>query len=226
MNHSLAQPNRIAGSFRDPSGYVFARKDRIFRAIDEDCRQILGKLGESGLLSRLINEGALVQTAFVEEEALRSELADEHPGFHHFLEHEVLAPITYPHEWSISMLADAGVATLDLQMRLLEEGYSLKDATAYNLQFVDGRPKFIDVSSIERPRRLDLWLALGQFEQMFVFPLLLCRHLGWDIRSYFLANLGGRDVEQVARGFTRLQLLRPSLLLDVTLPVLLGRWAD
>jgi SAM-dependent methyltransferase len=215
---------RIAGSFRDPSGYVFARNGCIFRAIDEGCHRILGKLLESGLVGTLACEGTVVKTEVVEER-LQSELAAEHPGFHHFLQHELLWPITYPYEWSISMLADAGVQTLDLQMRLLQAGYSLKDATAYNIQFVSGRPRFIDVSSIECPNRLDLWIALGQFEQMFVFPLLLCRRLGWDLRSYFLANLGGRDVEQVARGFSWFQRLWPELLLDVTLPVLLSRWA-
>ena len=72
-----------------------------------------------------------------------------------------------------------------------------------NIQFVGGRPKFIDLASIERPRRLDLWFALGQFQRMFLFPLLLCRYRGWDLRSYFLANLGGCGVEQVARAFGR-----------------------
>lgn len=217
---------RIAGSFRDPSGYVFRRGDRVFRAVDEDCREVLTGLVRDGLLGKLIDERMIVRTEFVEDAALGRELRSEHVGFEHFLQHEVLWTISYPYEWSVSMLADAGVRTLDLQIRLLESGCALKDATAYNVQFVDGRPKFIDLSSIERPNRLDVWFAMGQFAQMFTFPLLLCRYHGWDLRSYFLANLGGRDVEQVARGFGFLGRLRPRLLLDVTLPALLTRWAD
>jgi SAM-dependent methyltransferase len=123
-------------------------------------------------------------------------------------------------------LANAGAATVDMQLRLLEAGCSLKDGTAFNIQFVRGRPKFIDLTSVERPQRLDFWFALGQFNQMFLFPLLLCRYGGWDLRSYFQSNLGGRDVEQVAQGFGWLQKLRPRMLLDVTLPMLLTRWAD
>ena len=92
------------------------------------------------------------------------------------------------------MLADAGALTLDLQLRLLQSGFALKDASAYNVQFVAGRPQWIDLGSIERPPRPDLWYALGQFSQMFTFPLLLCRRAGWDLRSYFLANIGGLDV--------------------------------
>jgi hypothetical protein len=217
---------RIAGSFRDPSGYVFARDGRIFRAIDEPCRQLLQDLDHSSLLPKLMAESMLVRTTFVADAALQAALSDEHPGFVHFVEHEVLKPITYPYEWSVSMLADAGAATVDLQLRLLEEGCSLKDGTAFNIQFVRGRPKFIDLTSLERPKRLDFWFAMGQFNQMFLFPLLLCRYGGWDLRSYFQANLGGRDVEQVAKGFGWLQKLRPRMLLDVTLPMLLTRWAD
>lgn len=217
---------RIAGSFRDPSGFVFAREGRIFRAIDEPCRQLLEELDHSGLLPKLMAESRLVRTNFVTEAVLLETLGREHPGFAHFVEHEVLRPITYPYEWSVSMLADAGVATVDLQLRLLEEGCSLKDGTAFNIQFVRGRPKFIDLTSLERPKRLDFWFALGQFNQMFLFPLLLCRFGGWDLRSYFQANLGGLGVEQVAKGFGWTQKLRPRMLLDVTLPMLLTRWAE
>lgn len=222
-----SSPNRrITGSFRDPSGYVFWRENRIFRAIDDDCHRVLHGLLDNGLLSSLMERQMVVATEFVEDAELHRRLAAEHPGFEHFLEHQAISAIAYPYEWSVSMLADAGVQTIDLQLRLLEAGCSLKDATAYNVQFIDGRPTFIDLSSIERPRRLDVWFALGQFSQMFTFPLLLCRFCGWDLRSYFLANLGGRGVEETARSFGWFQRLRPRLLLDVTLPLWLHRWAE
>ncbi|OHB69067.1 MAG: hypothetical protein A2V70_11560 [Planctomycetes bacterium RBG_13_63_9] len=217
---------RLPGSFRDPSGFVFSHEGRIFRAIDEDCRQVIKGLMNEGLFSKLVEEQVVVRTEFVEDDPLRRTLAAECSGFDHFLEHEILSTITYPYEWSVSMLADAGIHTIDLQLRLLASGCSLKDATAYNVQFVHGRPRFIDLSSIERPRRLDVWFALGQFAQMFTFPLLLTRYHGWDLRSYFLANLGGREAEQVARGLGWAQRLRPRYLLDVTLPVWLNRWAE
>jgi SAM-dependent methyltransferase len=58
---------------------------------------------------------------------------------------------------------------------------------------------------------------------MFLYPLLLGRYRGWDPRSYFLANLDGRSVSEVAGAFKGLQAYRPGLLLDVTLPRLLER---
>jgi SAM-dependent methyltransferase len=217
---------RIPGSFRDPSGYVFLHEGRVFRAVDATCRDTLRSLEQTGLLSRLMRSGAVVATSFVEDPALVAQLAQAHGPRAAFLEHERLFPITFPYEWSISMIADAGIQTLDLQMALLEAGCSLKDATAYNIQFVNGAPRFIDLPSFERPARVDLWYALGQFQRMFVYPLLLCRDKGWDPRSYFLASLDGRSVDQVARAFTRLQLCRPGLLFDVTLPMLLERRAN
>ncbi len=217
---------RVAGSFRNPSGYVFVREGRVFRAIDGPCQQVLASLADTGILAELTRQSHLADSEFITDPALLAVLSAEHPGFTHFLEHQAIWPITYPYEWSVSMLADAGMRTIDIQLRLLAAGCGLKDASAYNVQFVGGRPKFIDLASIERPRRLDLWFALGQFQQMFLFPLLLCRYRGWDLRSYFLANLGGCGVEQVARGFGPLGLLRPGLLFDVTLPLLLTRWAE
>jgi SAM-dependent methyltransferase len=213
---------RVQASFRDPSGYVFDREGHLLRAINAEFRAVWDELCQNGLMAKLTSERSLVRTSLVAD-LLRAALTAEHPGFESFLEHERIEPITYPYEWSASMLADAGIHTLDLQMRLLERSYSLKDASAYNIQFVEGRPVFIDVTSIEHPLRLDLWFALGQFQRMFLYPLMLHRCRGWDLRSYFLPSLDGRNLEQVRQSLGRLALWRPSLLFDVTLPLLLER---
>lgn len=217
---------RNPASFRDPSGYVFGHGRRLFRAIDEATHQTIRELQRIGLWDRLIDSGRLVRTRLMDEAAWRDELMGAAPGFSHFLEHERIEQISYPYEWSPSMLADAGVATLDLQIELLQHGYSLKDATAYNIQFVNGRPVFLDIPSIERPERLDVWIALGQFGRMFTSPLLLHRRKGHDLRSYFLAHLDGSDVRDVQRAFGRWELLKPGLVMDITLPWLMSRMSD
>ncbi len=220
---SVGASVRVAGSFRDPSGHVFTRGGTLYRAIDEDCRGVLADLSEGGLLDTLIRDGAIVGTSFVEDPSLLAELRAEHEPFKAFLAHETIAPLTFPAEWTVSMLADAGIKTLSLQERLIERGFSLKDATAYNLQFERGRPVFIDLGSIERPARLDLWPALGQFGPMFTFPLMLKVSRGRDLRTMFLANLGGIDLEQAAQALGRSGRWRPSAWLDVSLPAFLGR---
>ena len=219
------EPVRKAGSFRDPSGFVFELQGRIFRAVDQDCLDTVYQLRDDGLLDRLAEEGLIVRTELVEDPSLQERLSDAYPGYPGFLEHQQISPISYPYEWSATMLADAGVLTLDLQMRLLTHGYSLKDATAYNIQFPNGQPVFIDIPSIIRPGRLDLWIALGQFNRMFTLPLVLNQAKGQSLRAYFLAHLDGSTIAEVRRAFGRLELLKPGLLLDVTLPYLLERFA-
>jgi SAM-dependent methyltransferase len=164
----------------------------------------------------------VVRTAIVQDTELLAELRREHPGYEQFLEHVRLEAISYPYEWSVSMLGDAGRLTLELQIALLEDGFSLKDGTAYNVQFRAAKPIFIDVPSIERPPRVDVWFALGQFHRMFTFPLLLVRHKGWDLRSYFLGAFDGRSEREMLSAWGWLERWRPSLLIDVTLPGLLS----
>jgi len=214
---------RIAGSFRDPSGFVFLRNEEVFRSIDDECHTLLAELETEGKLTDWMDRQLVVGTEFIEQGKLLDELRDELPESKHFLRHQRIPLVTYPYEWCVSMLADAGIQTIDLQIELLANGCSLKDATAYNVQFVSGKPTIIDIASIEKPNRLDVWFALGQFLQMFVYPLLLTRKKGWDLRSYFQSNLNGRDIESVADSFSAVEKLSPSLLMDLTIPWWLHR---
>ncbi len=218
LGEPVRASSRDGGSFRDPSGYVFHRSGAIYRALSETAYSDFIELERSGLLAELQKSQLVVGTRLVDDPALAATLAAENPGYQHFIEHDRISPITYPYEWTISMLGDAGVHTLAVQRALLKGGWSLKDATAYNIQFVNGRPIFIDITSIERPPRLDVWYALGQFTQMFLFPLLLMRYHGWDLRSYFIGNIGGRDVAAVARSLGFFERWGPRGLVDVTLP--------
>ena len=42
---------RVPGSFRDPSGYVFRRDDRIFRAVTAACHDLLRALADAAWLN-------------------------------------------------------------------------------------------------------------------------------------------------------------------------------
>jgi len=222
---AVAAAARPGASLRDPSGYVFSRGGRVFRGVDVQFSSLLRVLVEQGLLEKLERSGQLIPTRFVDQPELLEALRAQHPAPAGFLEHRKIDTLSYPYEWSISMLADAGIRTLDLQLELLANGYSLKDASAYNIQFEGNNPLFIDIASIERPDRYDLWFALGQFQRMFTFPLLLARDRGWDIRSYFLGAPDGRSEREVQAAWGPIERWRPALLLDVTLPALLAGFA-
>jgi hypothetical protein len=102
------------------------------------------------------------------------------PDAYKLLEPQRIPFIAYPYEWSFSQLRDAALATLAIQQRALKRGMSLKDASAYNIQFVDARPILIDTLSFEPYREGQPWVAYRQFCQHFLAPLALMS--GRDIR--------------------------------------------
>ena len=81
--------------------------------------------------------------------------------------------ISYPYEWSFSQLKDAALATLSIQKRALKLDMSLKDASAYNIQFVRGKATLIDTLSFEIYKEGEPWVAYRQFCQHFLAPLAL-----------------------------------------------------
>ena len=76
--------------------------------------------------------------------------------------------ISYPYEWTFSELKDAALLTLDIQLRAMKRGMTLKDASAYNVQFEGGKPVLIDTLSFEKYDEARPWVAYRQFCQHFL----------------------------------------------------------
>jgi SAM-dependent methyltransferase len=218
---------REFGSFRDPSGAVLYLDGRVYRGVDEATFCRMRRLKDEGVLEELAEKGKLIPTKIVEPNSPEGgKLAETFPAFAFFIAHESLPFVSYPYEWTVGMLADAGLLHLDLQLFLLKRGYSLKDASAFNVTFVGTRPVFMDLPSIEVPRRYDIWMAYGQFCRMFVYPLLLAHYRGMDLRQCFLGNLSGPSVSETRRLLGRVGSLRPAAFLDVFLQHLLCATAE
>jgi ribosomal protein L11 methylase PrmA len=81
--------------------------------------------------------------------------------------------ISYPYEWSFGQLKDAAALTLEIQERALGKGFTLRDSSAYNVQFRSGRPVFIDTLSFEPWEEGKPWAAYKQFCEHFLLPLTL-----------------------------------------------------
>ena len=96
-----------------------------------------------------------------------------HGGVAGALEHDVIPFVSYPYEWSFSMLRDAALLQLALVRRAVEAGMILKDSTPYNVQFHGADPVFIDVGSFEQLREGEPWAGYRQFCMLFLYPLLL-----------------------------------------------------
>ena len=206
------------GSFRDPSGYVFYLQDEVYRSLDSDSFALIKQFEKDGLLENPGDPGYLIPTRIINQtDPTHKTLKENLPHEKHFLHHAKVPVISYPYEWSFSMLADSAKLQLELQLELIEKGYSLKDASAFNVQFINCLPVFIDILSIEKLRLKEVWIAYGQFCQMYLFPLLLKRYKNISPKGYFLNNINGLSVEEVYHIFGFLASLKPALFLDVFL---------
>jgi hypothetical protein len=157
---------RSAGSFRDPSGFVFECEGRIYRQINTSYASSYTQLMESGLYRDLVDRGYLIA-----HQEVQGPVADPSRAWR-ILRPDPIDFVSYPYEWCFSQLQDAAVLTLDLQLSAIEHGMTLKDASAYNVQFKNGRPVFIDTPRSSRISRA-LWVAYRQFCRHFLVPLAL-----------------------------------------------------
>ncbi|MGE0201160.1 MAG: SAM-dependent methyltransferase [Candidatus Melainabacteria bacterium] len=157
-----------SGSFRDPDGFLFFQDNVLYRQVNASCQQDYDLLMTSGLYSDLTTAGQLIPHT----EAPLS-LAAEPALAYKILQPQRLPFIGYAYEWSFTQLKQAALLTLAIQKKAIERGMSLKDATAYNVQFLDGRPVFIDTLSFEAYEEGSPWVAYRQFCQHFLAPLAL-----------------------------------------------------
>lgn len=158
--------NKVASSFRDPSGFVFTQNGSFFRQINKDYKDDYSLLMSSGLYEALVSKGYLI----AHQEVLNNSKDKE--------AWKVIRPttipfISYPYEWSFGMLKDAALLTLKIAKIALTHGMILKDATAYNIQFFKGKPILIDTLSFEKYEEGKPWQAYKQFVEHFLSPLAL-----------------------------------------------------
>lgn len=164
----------VSSSFRDPSGFLFKRDGILFRQINRNYREDYEWLIKSGLYEELTGNGLLVTHC-------RSDAEPFVPNINYLvIEPEVVPFISYPYEWCFSQLKDAALTTLEIQKTALSKSMSLKDASAFNIQFKDGKPVLIDTLSFEKYEEGKPWIAYSQFCRHFLAPLQLMAHK--DIR--------------------------------------------
>ena len=163
----MTKAEKVPGSFRDPSGFLFTQNGVLFRQINRVYEKDYTRLMDSGLYAKLTKAGLLIP----HEETVQAGAGSE--SAYKIIQPERVPFISYPYEWSFSQLKDAALATLSIQKRALKLGMSLKDASSYNLQFVRGKATLIDTLSFEIYKEGEPWIAYKQFCQHFLAPLVL-----------------------------------------------------
>jgi 2-polyprenyl-3-methyl-5-hydroxy-6-metoxy-1,4-benzoquinol methylase len=222
-------PTAGTSSFRDPAGRVILLNDRVLRVMTSQGAQALASFLRTNFATESIADGSLVETKYLAADAelnLPVTAIGAIPDSRSdsvVVEHERIAPRSFPYEWSPRMLHAAGSLILDLASGALDEGFSLKDATPYNVLFKSARPIFVDVLSFElRDRRDPTWLPFNQFVQTILLPLLMNKYFDVRLDQLLLTHREGVEPAAVARlsGFSK--KLNPLFLSLVFFPSWLG----
>jgi len=175
------------GSFRDPAGQIYKYKGRIIRIIKKFGKERYEHIKQKKIIQESVDNNFLIPTKEVTEEFKDLKLDQGH----YFLEHQNIDYISYPYEWSFSQLKTAALHHLNFQLFLLDRDIKLIDSSAYNIQFIDHKPIFIDVLSLDKYSEGDYWTGHSQFLQQFLNPLLLRSIKGIQFNEWYKGSLDG-----------------------------------
>lgn len=212
----------IAGSFRDPAARVYASGDHIFRGVDAVTLANFQELKETEFFRREARRGRIIGTRVLNKSDPRA-AAVIAQGWAGVLEHDRLPLLSYPYEWTFSMLKDAAILHLELLEEAIMAGWIIKDSTPYNIQFVGSSPLFIDTPSfVPRPPG-DYWRAYRQFCMLFLYPLMVTAYRGISFQPILRGSLDGIPPAQAAGFFTGLSRFKKGVLTQVWFPAAMER---
>lgn len=214
-----AKPLADAGSFRDRNGRIYVYQDRVYRGLSQQALDHFRALQGTRFYSAFSATGEIIGS----DEIATPGWAPADATWAGWLEHQRVPFISYPYEWTFSMLRDAAVLQLRLLEAALQEGWTMKDASPYNVQFIAGRPVFIDVPSFEPLAPGSPWNGYRQFCELNLFPLMLQAYKGLDFQPLLRARIDGVPVQTAAKLFGWRDLIRPGVFSHVWLQALLER---
>ena len=174
----------------DKEGRVFFWKGGVYRAIAKPNAALYKDLLSNAEFGLLFNRG-LIDTSIADLEL---------KGYDLILKHYRIPIISYVTEWSGSMIKDAALLTLDINMALLAFNLQIKDAHPWNVLFEGCKAVYIDFSSIIQKRHTRKWFPLQEFWGKFHLPLLLMSYgCPNEARSLLVdpLTLRGRNLTQL-----------------------------
>jgi hypothetical protein len=209
------------GSFRDRSARVLIEGDRVYRGLNHEAHAAYTAVAQMPFVQRMMSRREIVPTRMLSRDEMeRLALPIEFAGL---LEHERVPFVSYPFEWSFGMLRRAALLHLNVLSEALSCGFTLKDASPYNVLFRGADAVFIDVGSLVPLVPGEPWGAYRQFCEMMLFPLLLQAYRGVDFQSVLRGNLEGISARQFLQWTSWRDLLRPGVFTDGWMQSLLDR---
>ncbi len=200
------ESNRITSSFRDPSGFVYADGDNIRRVINPIYFKQYDVLTKSGLFADLFAKKYLIPHTEISRDESQIQLEAEKIPF-----------ISYPYEWSFLQYKHAALLTLKLQKFCLKHNFTLKDASAFNITFHNGKPIFIDTLSFDFYEENAPWKAYKQFIMHFLGPLVLTKYYGHDFLKTLASEIDGIPLKKLSKLLPAKTYLNPTLFTNVHL---------
>ncbi len=184
---------RSQSSFRDPNGFIFTRDGKLYRQINLKYRENYDLLMSSGLYDRLAARKLLIPHTPADINPAEPEHA------YLVIQPEIVPFISYPYEWCFSQLKNAALTTLRVQKEAMARGMTLKDASAYNIQFIHGRAALIDTLSFEEMEPGQPWVAYRQFCQHFLAPLALMAYVDIRLSQLLRVYIDGIPLDLASR---------------------------
>jgi len=203
---------QLPSSFRDPNGFVYRHEDQIFRQVNAIYKHVYAHLMQSGLYQALIESKLLVE----HEEVLDMPSPDSAAAWK-TLKPRQISYISYPYEWCFSQLKQAALTTLNIQRKALEHGMTLKDASAFNIQFEGAAPLFIDTLSFDLYQDGEPWIAYRQFCQHFLAPLALMAYRDVRLGTLSRQHLDGIPLDLACKLLPLRARFKPGLLMHLFL---------
>lgn len=202
---------RVGSSFRDPSGFLFTRDGTLQRQVQPSFAPHYDHLKTSGLYDALVAQSLLIPHDELGPEAALV------PGAYQVLRPELIPVVSFPYEWCFSQLKTAAILTLRIQELAIAHGMTLKDATAFNVQFRGTSPVFVDTLSFARLEEGQPWVAYRQFCQHFLAPLALQALVDVRLRAFQREFLDGVPLDLASRLLATSSWLRPWALAHIHL---------
>ena len=154
----------------DPFGALYTDGQRYLRGINCDGVESINLLFQNGLIQELSQKGLIPKTIVIDKKHIPHSLSD----FAIVLEHEAIAPLSYPREWSFEMVKQVALTSIELTKVLSSRGFTCKDSHLFNWTFRENSPVWLDITSFvpsnqtssRRPWKKQFWLGV-------VVPLLM-----------------------------------------------------
>lgn len=200
------ESKRNTSSFRDPSGYVFIEDESVKRVINPIYHTQFKALTDSGFYTILFKKKYLIPHKLILDNQNQI-----------IIEPQKIPFVSYPYEWSFLQYKHAALLTLKIQKLCLENNFILKDASAFNIAFHEGKPIFIDTLSFDFYLENNPWLAYKQFITHFLGPLVLTKFFGQEHLKILSQNLEGISLRKLSNLLPFKSYLSPTLLTNIHL---------